>query len=693
MAGIDKKSETELLNILSSEERDAVGYYTSDIAAEQENAMERYQGEPYGDEVEGQSQVVSHDVAEVIDWLMPDLIRIFASSGEVVRFEPVGEEDEQAAKQATEYVNFIFWQDNNGFQILHDWFKTALLQKLGVVKVVWQPNLDDVRETYEGQSEITLMQFEADPNIEIIEFEEVEVEPSEAHPEGVAFDFTIIRRASGGTVDITGVPPEEFLVTSRTVTLNKPRPRYVAHAPNMTRSDLISMGFDADRVMSLSDSKSDRDYDAREVQRFSDEDYDIESDSIDPVMQELRILEEYVSVDMDGDGVAEYRRVLRADREILENDIVDDHPFCSLTPNPMPYKLYGQSTADDLIDIQHIKTTLWRQGLQNMYVMNNQRLGVDTQNDGVNLDDLLTSRPGGIVRTKGSPHEKMMPLPINDITPGIMGMMEYTDGVRESRSGITKYNQGMDADTLNKTARGLDRIMDASQGRKELIARVFAETGFKDLFKKILKLITENQDAPRMIRLRGEWVSMDPATWNPEMDVTVHVGLGSGNKDQMLGHLAMLAEKQEQIMLNAGPENPLVSWQELRNTYALMVENSNLRNPERHFKDPSQQPPQQPQQPPPDPMQIQMQGMKEIEGMKAQVDMQQAQIDAQAKLQEAQLEDARKRDEAELKARTQIAVAQIQAGAQISRDQLDSATRLEEALIGERANGSAQPTQ
>ncbi|MEQ9643531.1 MAG: hypothetical protein RIM84_26160 [Alphaproteobacteria bacterium] len=573
-------TEPQLVALLQAHEAESAGFHGDQVAAEQDRALDYYYGRAFGDEVEGRSSVVSRDVAEVVDWLLPDLMRIFVGSRQVVRFEPFGAEDEAIAGQATDYVNHVFWRDNDGFRLMHDWFKDALLQKVGVVKVWWDDAERVTRTRYVGQSAAALAVFRADPEAAL---EDVRVSADD----GDLYDFVVRRRLGRGRVRVAAVPAEEFLVPPRTRSLAEAA--YVAHRSRRPRADLIAMGLPEALVARLDHDGPDWRF-ARD--RFQDE-------AALPSDDQVTVLEEFVRADVDGDGIAELRHVIRVGATVLQNQEVDEHPFATLCPVPMPHRFYGQSVADQVMDLQRIKSVLWRQMLDNFYLTNNARVAVDTTGDHVNLDDLLTSRPGGIVRTQGNPQGKILPLNTPGLSQQSFQMVEYIDGVKEARSGITRFAQGLDADALNHTATGVREIMEAARGRKELIARIFAETGVRDLFRKMLRLVVRYQDRARTVRLRGEWVEIDPRHWNADMDVTVSVGIGTGSRDQTLAHLAGIAAKQEAMLQLLGPSNPLVSLKNLHNTYSRIVENAGLRAPDEYFSDPDQAPP--PAAPPPDP--------------------------------------------------------------------------------------------
>ena len=291
---------------------------------------------------------------------------------------------------------------------------------------------------------------------------------------------------------------------------------------------------------------------------------------------------------MDGDGVAELRKVCVAGEsgyEILSNESCDNIPFCSLTPIPMPHRFYGRSVSELVEDVQLIKSTVMRQLLDNMYLTNNNRMAVM---DGmVNLDDLLTSRPGGVVRTKQPPSQVMMPMQSQTISQQAFPLLEYLDTVRETRTGITRYNQGLDADSLNKTATGVNAIMTQSQMRMELIARVFAETGIKDLFRRIFELTCKYQDKERIVELNNQFVPVKPTEWRNRFNISITVGLGSGSKEQQIMMLNNILERQLQaFQLQGNREFPMVSLKNIYNSLAKIIENAGLKNVENYFVNP-----------------------------------------------------------------------------------------------------------
>lgn len=582
--------ELEFIAILRSEEDGAVGFYNSEVAADQEKALRYYHGEPFGNEEEGHSTVISRDVASTIDGIMPDLIRTFVSGDNVVEFAPTKEGDEQFAEQATDYINHIFFKDNDGFSITHDWAKDGLLNKIGVVKAYWEEEVEQRRETYEGLTEQALLALSV----------EAEIIEATTNDETGLSDVTVIKSEDKGRVRIENIPPEEFLIQPGTRTLEDAD--YIAHKSQKTLSDLIEMGFDRGTVEGLSAGDSNDYFDGRATERYKDEDFFYDTDNNDPAMRRVWVLEEYIRCDYDGDGIAELRKITRVHDEIFENIPVNEHPFVDFTPIKLPHRVFGKSLADDTVDIQLIKSTLLRQGMDNLYMTNNPRIEVPDAIVGEDtFDDILTPRPGAPIRTKGAGGLSTLALPF---TAGqSFQMLEYWDAEREQRTGVTRFNQGLDANSLNKTATGIAMIQNKGLGKIELIARNLANS-FGKLFQKTLRLVIRYQDGARIIRLRGQWVPMHPDAWSATMHVREQVGLGTGNKQQRIQARISLLDLQKQAM-QMGLAEPA----QLYNNVARLVREMELGDAGQYFIDPRNQESMMPQTPPRQPKQSQPQQM------------------------------------------------------------------------------------
>ncbi len=650
--------------ILDAEINDALGYVDTETIDQRTEALQAYLRQPYGNEVEGKSQIVTGEVAEAIDGSLPPLVRIFSASDEVVRFEPRGPQDERGAKQATDYCNWVFQKENQGVLILHDWFKDALMQKVGVVKAYWDESEDLTTERYQNLSDDELALLLSDDSVEITEQETFSQEV--ATPMGVvivnSYNVKIQKKNKVGRVRIENIPPEEFLISKRAKQIQDSP--FVAHRRLMTRSDLIAMGFEKNVIDSLPTSDS-LTFTEERLARFSNGEQPTDP-SLDFSMQTVEVFECYIKADTDGKGIASLKQVFYAGNEILSEEETDYVPFHSLCPIPIPHKFFGNSLADRTVDLQLIKTTLTRQILDNLYLTNNARVtAVDGQ---VNLDDLLTSTAGGVIRVKSQ--GAVNQLNVQPVANQAFPMLSYLDQVQQKRTGVTDASQGLDPSILqNVTAAAVASMQQASAGKIEMIARIFAETGVKSLFKGILHLLCKYQDKPRMIRLRGEYVPFDPREWSNQYDVDVNVGLGAGNRQEQMAMLTMILAKQEQMLAQFGLNNPLVSLTQYRGTLGRMIEAAGFKDSAEFFKpiDPMfEQAMAQPQPPQPDPMmQAQM--------AKAQADIQVMQAKAQADIQLA-----REKAAADLQLQQQKFMAEME----MRRQEFEAEAQLKAMKVG-----------
>ena len=720
----DKVTELELKNIIGQEINNSMGYMGGNLSAQRKKSLEYYMGEPLGTEIDGRSQVVSTDVADTIETILPNLLKIFTASDQTVKCEPVKAEDVALAEQATNYINYIFNKDNPGFSILYTWFKDALIEKNGIVKVYWDESEKVEQETYENLNDQEYQILINNDDVEVVEEEsfvdekakeqleqikalaEAQGQVMEDIPTPKLHNCIIKRTSSSGKVKIENIPPEEFLIQKSAKSIEDAD--FVAHRVLKTRSDLIQMGFDRDIVDDLPTQNTVTMNDER-LARFADIDESPLHDAPDESTQDIEIYECYVKIDMDGDGIAELRKVIVAGgnaNTILENMPCDFIPFCSLTPVPMPHRFYGRSVSELVEDVQLVKSTVMRQLLDNMYLTNNNRVAIM---DGmVNLDDLLTSRPGGVVRTKQPPSQVMLPMQNQTISQQAFPLLEYLDTVRETRTGVTRYSQGLDADSLNKTATGVNTLMSQSQMRMELIARVFAETGVKDLFRRIFELTVKYQNKERIVELNNKFVPVSPTEWKNRYNISINVGLGAGSKDQQIVMLNNILQKQLQaFQLQGNKEYPMVTLKNIYNSLAKIIEEAGLKNVENYFVNPDEGRELVQPSPPPEPTPIEK---IEFTRIASEEKRKVAELELEARKLKAETAEAilgfeTKIKEMELKYNTQLDAAKIKADADIeklvtsnrnktflaaqqSSDRLDQQV---DSLDGQQRTGQAQP--
>jgi len=569
--------------VLQHEIQSAVNYYDSEYSQERSDILSYYLGDAFGNEVENRSQVVATEVSDTIEYLMPSLMKMFASSPEFARFLPRGPEDVQAAEQATDLVNFAINQDNAGFRVLHNWFKDALLFKQGAVKFYWQETDTTVNETYEDLTEDELTVLVKDPAIEIVAQDVTEigmVDPSGAEmPMDRKFSVEVKRLTKSGSVKIDNVPPEELIFSRRATSLEDCS--FIAHRTLVRAGDLIEQGYDPDIVFRYA-GYDDLDDEAERQARFEEIESGDKFESTDLSMREVLVTEAYIRCDYDGDNIPELRRVVSLGDgvEVLENEPFDHIPFALLSPILMPHRMVGRSVAEMVMDLQMIKSTVMRQMLDNLYLTNNSRVGaVEGQ---VNLDDLLSSRPGGIVRMRAPGMVQALNVP--QIGQSAFAMLEYVDQVRDQRTGFSKASMGLDPNALQSTtASAVNATIQGAQLKIEMIARVFAETGCRDLAKGVLALLQKHQDSERVVRIRGEFVAIDPREFANGFDLSIEVGLGNGREDEKMSMLAQIAGKQEQIMAQLGPNNPVVKPSQYVNTLKRIAEMAGFKDTEQFF--------------------------------------------------------------------------------------------------------------
>lgn len=647
-----RMTEQTVKDVLQQNIHDAIGYIGGDISNERREALDYYYGDvsTYRGRAlpgpgDGRSSVVSTDVQDTIEGIMPDIVEIFTASGSLARFRANKPQDEEFANQAADLVNYTIMQDNDGFGIVHDWIKDALLQKVGYVKAKWDDRGERKREHLTGINAQQLLELDGDPSVEILEFED----------EGNGFVGVTLVRTTPSIVKIEAVPPEEVLVSRRARDLRSAD--FVCHRTRKTASELIAAGYKRKLIESIPSGDEDE-FNEERVARFrSPDQFPDDLNTEDASQRPIWVYECYPMIDVDGDGIAERRQITVAgsgytvlpDPDTGQKYVeIDDHPIFDITPIRMPHKHFGRSLADLALDIQVIKTTLQRQVLDNQYNINNARV---IANDRVNQDDYMTLRPGGIVRAKGQEPVSgaVQQLDTVAIAQYLLPQLEYWDTVRETRTGLTRLGQGVDPDSLNKTGTlgGLSMLLGRTQKHVLFIARVMAETGFKHLVKRVLELLIENQDRPRAIKLRGKWIQTDPRSWDATMAVSIDVGLGTGTQEQRAAALGQILEIQRQaIELQQGVNGPLVELKHISHTVRKLTETLGFKNADMFFVDGAEAQ-QQPQQPQPDPKMIEIQAEDKRKREEMELEDERARLDLQMEnareIEKIRLQDARER--------------------------------------------------
>ena len=677
-------SDDELQGIVGKEIDDAIDYIDNNISPIRAQATEYYRGEPFGDEEDGRSQVVSMDVRDTVQAILPSLMRIFHSTDNTVEYAPQGPEDIAAAEQATDYANFIINRDNNGFLAMHSAFKDALIRKVGILKCWWDDQTTIDAYNYTGLDDNALAALAADPDAMITVQASMPVGgpalnqmTGEMLPPPMMHDVRVEYTRPDGRVKLEAVPPEELLISREAKSIAEAD--YVAHRRIVTVSELVAMGYDYDEVASMSSAYDDMNTNVERYTRNPALTNEM-NERNDPAMRKVLYVENYIRVDYDGDGIAELRKICTAGdgNKILNNEPIDMAPFATFCPDPEPHDFFGISVADTVMDIQRIKSVIMRNTLDSLAMSIHPRVAVTEGM--VNLDDVMNTEVGSIIRQRQA--GQVQPLSMPFVGREAFPVLQYMDQVKEARTGISKASQGLDANVLQSTtASAVAATVSAAQQHIELIARVFAETGMKDLFKIVLHLITTHQDAPRMVRLRNEFVPIDPRVWNSNMDVSINVALGRGTDAERMMMLRQIGEMQKDAMKTMGPQNPLTDITKLSNTLKAMTELAGFKDTSQFWSNPAEFTPP-PKQDKPD-----------VNEMLIQVQIQQIQADIQKKAAQLQLdrekmqmEDDRKRDELEAELFVKAEEMKAKYGGQLNVEQIRSELAINREVLKAQAD-------
>ena len=705
---LDELDEERVKSVIRQELESALGKDGGSLSSDRLEALRYYAGEPFGNEVPDRSQVVMRTVLEAVEWVLPALIRIFTASDKICVVEPPGPGLEEKAKEATEYLNHIFMRDNEGFLILHDWFKDALLERLGWIKYWYDEQKEVTTKSYKGLTQEDLDALLGDDDdVEIVKMRKYRQKedsflqdrpqavpppmPPMPAPEtmqalagvpgqgvptpgpggpglppgppppppglagmfpGIALpmapplpppppelmDVTLRITRQYGRVKVMNVPPEEVLFSKRAKRGDIP---FLAHRRRWTKSDLIQQGYDED-TLDLVPMDDSADYNTERVERHREDD-DFPPYERRDGGREIWVEECYCHLSIkEGEPTTELYKVVTAGNGLIiltkdgkpDVECVDEIPFVSICPIPASHKLVGQSLADLTMDLQLIKSTLIRQMIDNAFLSNWPR--IEVADDSVNentYDDLLTLRPGGVVRSRrlGGIQPMMIPFTADKSFP----LVQYLDQMTELRTGVNREGQMMTSDALNNVAAAsVSMLQQSAAQRVELFARIFAH-GVEQLMRGIMGLVRRYQQQERIIQVTGGWLPVNPKSWRQEMPVVVSVGLGTGNRDQILQHLMQVLTLQGTIVQQQqGTNGPLVY---AHNVYdALQALETNAGFKSSFFSDPRQGPPPgapPPQPPPPDPEMVKAQAKVQQEAMQAQAQVQAIGAKAQAEQQ------------------------------------------------------------
>jgi hypothetical protein len=539
-------NKEELKALVARLRQNAIGVQESTLDIERQEAMDYYYGRNTRPAPEGRSQIVDRVLMDTVEWIMPQVMRVFASTDEIVKFDPVGPEDEELAEQETAYVNHCIMKKNNGFITLYDAVKDALLLRNGYIKCYWETRKKTYVESYRGLTSDGLKKLlfdytDQDEEVEVLSQESRKETIEIPTPEGPAqqqielFDINIRVTCEEGYLCSEAVPPEEIIVAEDAKGSIESL-KFIGHLTTKTRTDLLEMGMDEKFVNELPSAGEVDD----EGTVAGHRDPIIENDpeaALERSMDDIEYLEAYIRVDYDGDGKAELRKVVLVGAEIPDGDEgieeIDHIPFTYGVPIRTPHRHVGISLHDLVKDIQDQSSALRRQLFDNVYDTNNQRPVIS---DKVNLKDLLISKPGAPIRVDTPNGDVTGHLQYRQPTPivsQLVPVLDMLDLMRENRTGVGRNNTIIDPNVLKQSTDGAqERAFKASNAKIEMIIRLLSETLIKDWVKLAHKTLIKHQEQSAKFKMRGQYVDIDPREWKERDDLSVSVGLGTGSDEE-----------------------------------------------------------------------------------------------------------------------------------------------------------------
>ncbi len=684
-------SDSDILGIVRAEREAALGD-GDNLSEDRARAYDYLFGDPDRGRLKidippepGQSKAVSSDLSDAVETVLPDLIEIFTGGDDVVEFSPVGPEDEEQARQETDYVNHVFYNDNQGWLVLYENFKDALISKTGVFKWWWEECEEWDEFVFEDKSEEEWRVIRSEIRkgaFELADIEEDEVAPN---PQTGLYTIRGRRRETYGKARVIAVPPEDFFVDRGAKSIATAI--WAGHRSRVPAYDLIEQGFDPERVDLLKDYDIARDEDQRARRFEEDDEQQQEGAHNHRAIRRVEVVEYHIWLDADGDGKVECWKVITGndDTVLLDKERIAGIQYAVNCPYPVTHRFYGRSLADLLIEVQKIKTTLTRMMLNAYYFGVNPRPEIDlSKADKVTISDLLNNRPGRPIRTRGENA-------INWRTPPIVGdavlpALEYFSTVAEGRTGVVRNAQGLNPDTLHDTAKGAMELMGAAQRRVRMIARIFAETGVKDMFLGLHDLIVRHARKQATVRLRNKWVEVDPNKWARRKDLRIDVGLGANTKTgelQFWGSYLTILQNAAAAGVAVGPDH-------LFNAVKRYLKAGNVKNPEMYFPEPEEAAQQQGG---PDPETLKVQGELQIKQQEAQaklqLEQQKFQFEAALALFKAQAEAGLAEKAAETEARLESLSMQRRADLEEFKARSDAQTKTMSAAISAKTKTEA----
>lgn len=692
---LDRDTEDKVRKIIIRESTSAIGTPGGQLSSDRVKLKKRYLGYGYSVDEDREkrclSTYVDRTVMETVEWAMPGLMRVFAGGDEIIRFEPRTPAQEQAAADATLYVNQVVF-GRSMFRLIHDTLKDGLYQRVGWCLAHAPREEHQTMERFTGLSVQEAQAMIADTEARG-GMAEVEQYPAPSMPGGMACTVTVRTKTVTHDVRLDPVPSENVIVSSDAEDVE--HARFIAHWEVRTATQLMQEGYSRETLEDLPVYGADDDPEEKSIGESVNSDTDDTDETESFENRRFKVYEAWLDVDLNGDGMAEKAKVVYvgdgSDTKVLS---VEEWPLyraplfaaCSV---PMPHQVVGLCLADLVADVQDLRTDLTRSYLDALSFANSGELVVDygpNQTGWVDIDSLLARKPGALHRVRGG--ASITPLPVNSSASEAVQGLQLTDQLVERRSGVTSRTQSLDADTLQQTATGASIMEEAINQRLEMIARVYAEMFFKPLGRYVLNLLHRYHDKTVQVRLKGRFMDFDPRKWDPDMDISVAVGLGTGSRQKMLAAYQQILQVQQSFIAQLSTASP-VRLSNVIYTCHKMVEAAGLEAPERFFgtEEDAKRAEQQ--------LLLQKQAGQnmdpltaakvQVEKVKAQTTLQKAQLDMQIKQAQAQNDASGKA--AKVQSDTSVQAAKVQANAALKAQEMQMEKQLDYARLMQNQRG------
>ena len=668
-----KVDDEKLVTILDDNIRRSIGYYDSQISRERKKVIDFYNASLPRPVHDGNSKYVSMDVYDAVESMKAALLETFSTGYKTVRFAATTGEDVRIADIATAYCDYVANRQNNLFEVMQTVIHDGLVARAGLCKVYWDERTDSYLEPIQDLTEEEFDAIVAQDNVEIEEVEQDEL--------GLySGDLRISQDAS--QVVIEAIAPEQFVIEPQAKSLQDIQ--FCGHRTTMTISELREAGYDEELIAKIGDHEDvEMETDPEVLARHEEigQDRGFNAKGFQDQVRSITVYEVYVDIDIEGDGIAETYKVIKAGNVILEKEKCTYKPFCAFVPLPIPHSFFGSNFGSKVVPIQTARTVLTRSILDHAMITNNPRYTV-VKGGLSNPRELIDNRVGGIVNV--SRPDAINPMPQAPLNPFIFQTIQMLDEDKEDTTGVSRLSQGLNKDAISKqnSAAMVEQLATMSQQRQKIIARNFANNFLKPLYQMIYQLVVENEPQAKVVEIAGDFVEVSPAAWGQKRDVTVELHLGYGEQEQ---------EAQKYMSLHAimSADETLSKMYTPENQHKLMthvMEQNGIKNVKDYLTPPSELPPEQPDQGAQMAMQMQQKQMEiqerqtQLAEMKAQMDAQVAQMKLQLDQMKAQQQFALQSDNQDLKE------------AQLEHKQMVDKAELEIARTADDVRAIASPT-